>query len=200
VTTGFFHPAVFYSVPDPAESGVGVSKVKFRVPGSEQGASEVLVEKDDALVANYTSFLWMQKLHNLILSVYREIVALACASIEPVINALMQPRRPQGPLQLGYQHAALSRPGGESDPKAQQEEAAGIRTFARSTRETLRGLGFMKTKPSYVLWIITLSHCLIKLTEHLGVRTQRGGACGARQRLRDRQVRARVQAHRRVAV
>jgi hypothetical protein len=195
VTTGFFHPAVFYSVPDPAESGVGVSKVKFRVPGSEQGASEVLVEKDDALVANYTSFLWMQKLHNLILSVYREIVALACASIEPVINALMQPRRPQGPLQPGYQHAALSRPGGsESDPKAQQEEAAGIRTFARSTRETLRGLGFMKTKPSYVQWIAisssARSQCLIKLTEHLGVRTQRGGACGARQRLRDRQVRA----------
>ncbi len=38
--TGFFHPAVYYSVPDPAESGVGVAKVKFRVQQHQHHAQD----------------------------------------------------------------------------------------------------------------------------------------------------------------
>jgi hypothetical protein len=186
-------------VPDPAESGVGVAKVKFRVQqhqhhSQDQGDFELAEESsslpdaalaerqpaqtqvqahdaEEALTPNYMSFLWLQKLHNLVLRIYRAIVALACASIEPVIAALMQPKQqlpppsgsslaqssaaqPQLPAAAAPSPKSTGTGGGEGggEPSRQavvHHEAAaeaGIRMFARSTRETLRGLGFMKAK------------------------------------------------------
>ncbi len=184
-------------MPDPAESGVGVAKVKFRVQqhqhhAQDQGDFELAEESsslpdatlaerqptqaqvddgEEAPTPNYTSFLWLQKLHNLVLRIYRAIVALACASIEPVIAALMQPKQqlppqsgsslaqasaaqPQLPAAAAPSPKSTGTGGGEGgvEPSRQavaHHEAtaeAGIRMFARSTRETLRGLGFMKAK------------------------------------------------------
>jgi hypothetical protein len=224
--TGFFHPAVYYSVPDPAESGVGVAKVKFRVqqhqhhpqdqrdfelteesssqpdatpaecqPRQTQAQAQAH-DAEEALNPNYTSFLWLQKLHNLVLRIYRAIVALACASIEPVIAALMQPKQqllppsssaqssaaqPQLPAAAGLSPKSTGT-GEGVEPSRQavvHHEAAaeaGIRMFARSTRETLRGLGFMKAKLLPYAAVACVVLCVALLPYHTvvddGVRTQ----------------------------
>jgi len=124
-------------VPDPAENGISVTQVRFRL-NSESSLDEVRLASEHKKVEQdappFATFLWLQKLHNLILSVYRNIVELACTSIDPVITSLMKPE-------------PLFDLNNNEDREAEEHNwDVYSRQIARSTKETLRGFGLLRTR------------------------------------------------------
>lgn len=142
---------------------MSITKVKFRLPDKGEGEAE---QNQEMPTATYTSFLWLQKLHNLVLRIYSSVVKSAYASVEPVIAALMQQPPPASLKSSSWSpsHSDADSSGQSSESSDSRghghhnqhqtpphEAEVGIRMLARSTRETLRGLGFLKAKIPYIL-------------------------------------------------